>query len=508
MEESQLASLRKRAEAVLASAGGGEGDLSASDAKALIHDLRVHQIELEMQNEEIRSSRNELEIARDGYARLYNQSPIGYVSLDASGVIRKANQTFIDMAGAVPFDPQGTAFAELLGDGDREIFLGRFGAIFRHPDGKSLDLRLKAGCRASAIRLNARLESSGKTLLVAATDISEQVKVQAELREVELFWSETFEAMHDAVWILDPEGKILRFNSASERLLGKPLDDLRGCFCYEAMHDADIRVEDCPYLRMKVSMKREHHVFRVAERWFEASVEPLRDGGGRFIGTVHISKDITERKQAEDRIRALLEEKQLLLKEVHHRIKNNMNVAAAFLSLQADQIGNEEATAALEEARRRMRRRRIISAPLYRSADIRRGYAAAYLSQLLGAISQQFETHRIRIETEIADFMLDSGILYPLGIILNELLTNAFKYAFPDGRSGRVSVVLRKDGEDAAELVVSDEGVGLPPSFGAEDAKGFGFALVRALVDQIGGSLAVRECCGAAFTVRFSVGSR
>jgi len=377
--------LRERAEAALAAKTGGDnqpGTPETQDLQALIHDLQVHQIELEMQNDELRASWNDLELARDGYARLYNQSPVGYISLDESGLIRKANQTFLNMRGLGDDDVKGSPFSECLLPDDGEVFLGRYGAIFRHPEAKTIDLRLKSRTAFRFVRLSAAREEHGKTLLVIITDI-------------------------------------------------------------------------------------------------------------------------TERKLAEDKIEALLEEKKLLLREVHHRIKNNLNVATSLLTIQADRIENPEGKAALENARGRMTSMMLIYDRLFRSGDFRHISAAGYLSQLLDALSQQFASPLMKVERQLEDFLMDSDTLSPLGIILNELLTNACKYAFPGGRSGTISVRLSRKGEDTAELAIADDGPGLPASYDENSSKGFGLFLIRALVNQIDGTLSVRRENGAGFVILF-----
>ena len=122
--------LRDRAEAILATSPRDPGNLSSIEIWRLIHDLSVHQIELELQNEELRNAQVQLEYVRDRYTRLYHQAPEGYLSLDASGVIRQFNQTFADMMGEKPVDLVGKPLAELMSGADRDIFLSRFKAFF------------------------------------------------------------------------------------------------------------------------------------------------------------------------------------------------------------------------------------------------------------------------------------------------------------------------------------------------------------------------------------------
>ena len=378
---------------------------------------------------------------------------------------------------------------------------------------KHVNLRLKAGRGSVTVRLSARREDDGKALLVAVIDISEQARAEAGLRDAEHLWSQTFEAMGDSVWILDIDGRVLKYNAAAERLFGKPGGDIRGSYCYELMHGADRHPAGCPFLRMRESQAREVEVLLIADRWYEVSVEPLRSIDGRITGTVHISKDVTERKASDDRIRALLDEKQLLLREVHHRIKNNMNVAISFLSLQAEAAASAEARAAIENAERRMYSMMVIYEQLYRSEDYQSLSAAEYILQLLDSISRQFNDPAIRLERELDDFLLDSPTMYPLGIMLNELITNAFKYAFKGRDGGRISVRLKRTGDDRAVLSVEDDGAGMPAGAESGGGGGFGLHMLRGLAEQIGATLVIGgagvagEPAGTSVTVTFPIRS-
>jgi PAS domain S-box-containing protein len=358
--------------------------------------------------------------------------------------------------------PVGKSFTALLKDTDRDIFLGRFSALFRRPEDKQLDLTIDRPGSPLYLRLTLARQEGTNELLVAASDVSEQHRNQEALRQAELLWSETFQAMSDGVWILDLEGRVLRYNAASERLVGKPGERLEGCHCFNIMHGGDHRVENCPYLRMMGSDRHETQNIQSGERWFEISVDPLRDGQERLIGSVHIIKDITARKKIEEDLSKILEEKKLLLREVHHRIKNNMNIIASLLSIQAAKMEDGPAGEALEEARSRVLSMMLIYDKLYRSEDFMLVSSSEYLAALIGEIGQQFKSMgNVRLVHELEDFPLDSAKLFPLGIILNELVTNAFKYAFDGQNSGTIRITLKRNNAKAC-MSVHDDGKGLP----------------------------------------------
>jgi PAS domain S-box-containing protein len=496
--------LRSRAEELLSTKQVSEDDMDPSEFKRVLHDLRVHQIELELQNEELRNSRNDLELARDTYAKLYNEAPVGYLSIDRNGIVTQANRTVMDWVGDNG-RLVGSSFASQLDAPDAGAFLGRFSAMFRQPWGKSMDVHMHTPSGQRVMRLLMRRDDKQDRMLLAMSDVTEEVKAREALRDAENLWSETFEAMSDAVWILGLDEKVIKFNSASLAILGKTSGDaIHGCFCHELLHGTTSHVAECPYLRMKQSRKRETSILREKNRWLEVSVEPLLSGDGRFIGSVHITKDVTERKEAEDRIQALLEEKQLLLRETHHRIKNNMNVIAALLSLQASHMEEGPGTQALDEARRRVLSMMVVYDKLYRSDDFRSISSAEYLSQLLDEIGIQFSLAGVRLKRDFEDFMLDSTVLFPLGIIMNEIITNSFKYAFPGGRTGTIKVALKREPETgAARFCISDDGIDFMPDLSGDKPGGFGLVLVKALADQLKAELSVSGTGGTSYCFRF-----
>ncbi len=505
---SQFVSLRLRAEALLAEGAplpgeSGPDRTAEQDVRKLVHDLRVYQIELELQNQELRSAFARLEAARDEYARLYDEAPVGYLTLDDTGALIRANRTFLAMLGDSADIRPGTMFPDLLEPADAAVFRGRFRAIARNPEGKSLDVRLRNGGGSRVLRLALRRGNEKNRLLATADDITEQVRAYSSLKDAENLWISTFEAMGDAVWILDPDGRIIKSNTASLRLLGLPPDRLSGCRCHEIVHETDRRPGTCPVLRMRTTLRRETEVFQVRGRWLEASAEPLRDGNGNVSGCVHIIKDITEAKEASDRITALLEEKKLLLKEVHHRIKNNMSTVASLLSLQSSGQENPDVAAALSSAAGRVQSMMVVYDRLYRSEDFRSISARYYLDELFREISAQFgPPGRIRMEGTFEEILLDSGLLIPVGMVMNELVTNAFKYAFPKGRAGTIRASLIREGDANLVLTVEDDGVGLPGNFEIESTGGFGFLLVRALAQQVRGRIDLEREGGTSFRLR------
>ena len=215
--------------------------------------------------------------------------------------------------------------------------------------------------------------------------------------------------------------------------------------------------------------------------------------------------DITERKFADDKIKSLLSEKELLLKEVHHRIKNNMNVVMGLLSLQSDTLKDPSAVSALQDSRNRVQSMMVLYDKLYRSNDFRAISAKEYITALISEVMVNFPNReRVDVETRIDDIVLDAKILSPVGIITNELITNTMKYAFTDRDSGRMAVSFSIKGGHAT-LIVEDNGIGIPESVNIETATGFGLQLVNILAEQLEGSLRIEREDGTRFVLTFRV---
>jgi len=218
-----------------------------------------------------------------------------------------------------------------------------------------------------------------------------------------------------------------------------------------------------------------------------------------------IVEDITEKKKAETEIQNLLEQKEILLREVHHRIKNNMNTIAGLLKLQSLSINDPAAIDALNEARVRVQNMMLIYDRLYRSADYKNLNARDYFDNLLNEIVKLFPNNgRVNFIKKIDDFKIDSKILFTIGIMINELITNAFKYAF-DGIGNPEIVFSLTSDNGRVSFTVKDNGSGLPDDVKTGRRNGFGLNLVSSLTEQLEGVMKFGENKGTEITVEFAL---
>lgn len=225
--------------------------------------------------------------------------------------------------------------------------------------------------------------------------------------------------------------------------------------------------------------------------FIEVRFAVLRDEQGRAIGTYGVNQDITERKNVEEAIRATLKEREILLTEVHHRIKNSFSSVSALLKLQAENASSGEAVDALGEAVQRVESMRYVYDTLLSAGDYNEASIGQYLERLLASLRDTLPApvaHAITADVE--NHTLKTKALTPLGMIVNELLTNAAKHAFPPGSSGEILVSLRREG-NVLRLTVEDNGTGLPGDFVQENAGGLGMMLVRLLAEQLEGQFRI-----------------
>jgi two-component sensor histidine kinase len=217
-----------------------------------------------------------------------------------------------------------------------------------------------------------------------------------------------------------------------------------------------------------------------------------------FINTASVA---IQRKSAEDVIVKSLREKEVMLKEIHHRVKNNLQIVSSLLELQAQQITDEATRALFSDSQSRVKSMALVHERLYRSTDLAHINYKIYLEELVEYLFSTFTRKNIRYEIDADEIMLDIDSAVPSGIIINELVTNSLKYAFPDDREGLIRLSLRQH-KDYVLLEVSDNGVGMPESMNLADSKTLGLELVLALIEQLNASLELNRGNGTRFSIK------
>lgn len=213
--------------------------------------------------------------------------------------------------------------------------------------------------------------------------------------------------------------------------------------------------------------------------------------------------DITDRTQAEEEIKKTLEEKNILFQEIHHRVKNNMQIISSLLSLQSSYIKDDKTLNILKESQMRIRAMALVHEKLYQSESLGNINFADYIQNILSEIEGSYFTSAlVKTKTNIEDVYLDINTAIPCGLIINELISNVLKHAFKNRKEGHIKLDFSKKGENF-ELVVQDDGIGLPPEIDLINSNTLGLQLVGALVDQLNGTINISRKNGTQFTIKF-----
>ena len=341
------------------------------------------------------------------------------------------------------------------------------------------------------------------------TDVHALKEAERAVRESREDLDHAQAVAHIGSWRLDVRRNELLWSDESWRIFGVP----RGTpLTYETFLGT-VHPDDRGYVdaRWTAALRGEpydiEHRIVAGDRvsWVRERAELEVDDEGRLRGGFGTTQDITERKQAEERLRAALREKEVLLKEIHHRVKNNLQIIASMLNLQLGGLTDPAVREPLLESQNRVRTLALIHEQLYGSRDLTRIPARTYLAELVHAVHQSFASPagRVRLELDLEDVELEVDTAIPVALISNELLSNAFKHAFPDGREGRLEVSLRRVGNGRLELCVADDGVGLPPDLDFRTTATLGMQLVMALTTQLQGRIELHREGGARFLLEF-----
>jgi PAS domain S-box-containing protein len=224
----------------------------------------------------------------------------------------------------------------------------------------------------------------------------------------------------------------------------------------------------------------------------------------KFSGAVLLANDVTELKQAENQIMASLKEKEVLLKELHHRVKNNMQIISSMLKLQLDYITDPTALEFFRSSHNRVKTMALVHEKLYKSDNLARidfsEYVRSLTIYLLGYY--RINTNRISIKSDVKDILMDINTAIPCGLIINELFSNSLKHAFPNEKKGEIIISFTSE-NDENTLIISDNGIGLPDDFDLENPRSLGLQLLNALVKQLHGKIQIHTNEFTTFQITF-----
>ncbi|MEX2639180.1 MAG: PAS domain S-box protein [Balneolales bacterium] len=371
--------------------------------------------------------------------------------------------------------------------------------VFWKADGSSLDVEY-----ASVPVID---EGTIVGVVVTFKDITIKKRNEEKIR----FQAHLLDQIGEAVIATDLDGKITHWNKAAQKLYGWTSEEIMGRNIIDITPDGSSKKQAAEIMTLLKKGKKWSDEFLVKRKdgtTFPAMVTntPVTGNNGDLIGIVGVSSDLSERKQAERVLSESLKEKEILLAEVHHRVKNNLAVISSLLTLQAESLTDEGLIDIFEQSVSRIQTMALIHEMLYRSESFATIDIEKYLKRMIPPIIGSFNMFgmEIDIDYEAKGIHLDVQTAIPCGMIINELISNAHKHAFIGRDEGNVNIEFTKTG-DRHTLTVRDDGVGLPPDFLTGDHPSLGLIIVQELTDQIGGTLQVNENNGTEFVITFTL---
>ena len=343
----------------------------------------------------------------------------------------------------------------------------------------------------------------------------EHKQVEEALQESEGQFRQLTENIREVFWMSSPDGNRMIYTSpAYEEVWGRKPRTLyeHPKSWLDAIHPKDRERVITAFFPEQMIQGKYDGEFRVVRpdgsvRWVWARGFPIRNRLGDVYRIAGIAEDITERKKVNEQINKSLREKEILLREIHHRVKNNMQVIISLLMLQSEKIKDKQILEFFKESKNRIKSMALIHEKFYQSKNFvnidLNGYVKTFVTNLFK--SYGINTSKISHKIKIEDVSLGLEDAIPCGLIINELVSNALKYAFPQDRKGEIRVAFRSINEDELELTVSDNGIGIPEDLDFRNTESLGLHLVTILAeDQLDGKIELNRKVGTEYRIRFS----
>jgi len=507
--------------------------------------------------QELIKKTTELEKAKDYTDNIIKSMIDTLIVTDTEGSIKTINQATLDLLGykeeeiigqpaGILFSPEfsGKSFKKLIEEGYIKNCEANFkaktgqripiifsGSVMRDKKGNldgvviiARDIterkRMEEALQKAYDELKQRVKE--RTAELRATNESLQREI-IEHKQAEEVLRESEEALRNSeekyrsltnqlplgVYRTTKEGKFLYANPALATILEyESVEELMKTSTVKAYNDPSERVKQLEKWKDSGGVACNELKFRTKKGrqiWIRDTGRVILDGKGEIDYIDGIIEDLTERKRAEEKIKASLSEKEVLLREIHHRVKNNMQIISSLINLQSRDIKDEKTLDIFKESRDRIRSMALVHEKLYRSRDFARIDFGQYIQSLAVHLfhSYRVNANLIKLKIEVEDIFLDINTAVPSGLLINELVSNSLKHAFPGGRKGELKIGLSKDKDDKFTLIVKDNGVGFPENLDYRNTDSFGMQLVNMLVEQLNGSLRLERKEGTKFTIEF-----
>lgn len=369
---------------------------------------------------------------------------------------------------------------------------------------KKAEKELKTAYNQMEVKIQNRTHELSQINQRLVKEITERNKVGEALKKSENKYKSLLLAIPDLMFIITEDGTIIDFRGSAqelaitkEKIIGINISSI-------GLSDTDLKLA---LEKIKKSLEYDtlenfDYELKVASdiNYYEARVKRLNN---REV--LCIVRDITNKRKAEDKLNKSLKEKDILLKEIHHRVKNNLQIVSSLLSLQSQHIKEPGSVDVFKESQNRIISMALIHEKLYQTGDLTQINLSEYANELVNDLFRSYSvnTSQVKFKIESKNILVDINTAIPCGLIINELITNSIKHGFPDDRSGEIKMEIGCHGENC-QIKIRDNGVGLPENLNINDVKTLGLQLVTNLTRQLDGTIELNRDNGTSFTIKFN----
>jgi PAS domain S-box-containing protein len=455
------------------------------------------------------TGRKRAEEEREQFFRFFRTSADLMAIADPNGSFIKTNPAFSETLGYSEAELVSKPFIEFVHPDDKQSTIDEMARQLEK--GYSLNFENRYVCKDGSLRwLSWRAIFNKREGITFATarDITEHKRAEEKLRISEERLRNAQHLARIGNWSYDIQSGSLWWSDELYRMFSLRSED--GPVTFEHFLNR-VHPDDRKKLEEEIALGLNYHSdYRIVLsdgkfKHIHEEVEISRDEEGNIKKYTGTAQDITDQKMVEAKMQKSLKEKETLLREIHHRVKNNMQVITSLLKLQAQKIQDQDLKKPFEESEQRIRAMALVHERLYQKEDLSGINFSDYIYNIIKELKAVYriDGRRVDMNINVEDIVLEIDSAIPCGLIINELITNCFKYAFPDGRSGEVLVNFTKEG-NTYNLIIKDNGVGLPAGFDYRQTSTLGMQIVNVLTKQLLGTCHIRSYGGTEALITFS----
>ena len=442
--------------------------------------------------------------SEDRYRALFDNNPVDTVIVDREAKITEYNLARKRSDGRLPNINNDVMYKDYAAKHKTDM-LGELMECIRSGESKKfLEQKYKDKF------LDIKIAPFSEGAIITSINVTDRKRAEEELRESESRYRSVFENTGTATLIVEEDTILSMVNREFEQLFGYSKEEIEGKKSWTefvAKEDLEKMKEYHRLRRIDPASAPRNYEFQFIDRYGDIKdifiTVAVIPGTNKSIASF---SDITERKQAENKIRKSLKEKEVLLSEIHHRVKNNMQIVSSLLNLQSEYVKDKESLEMFKESRDRIFSMASVHEKLYQSKDLARIDFDDYIRSITKHLFRAYvvDPNAVRLNVNCSDVALNINKAVPCGLIINELISNALKHAFPEGRKGEITVDFHPDGDNRLTLVVSDNGVGFPEDTDTSDTGTLGLRLISILVNQLKGTMEIERDAGTSFKITFA----